>query len=151
MVKSFTGVRRAPDKEIQQVTVSDYMSSKLTTFLPSQTIGEVVKILIDKKISGGPVVDEKGSLVGIISEGDCLKQIVRGQYNHSPNNSGTVSEHMIREVITVDPEMTVFDAAQKFLNSKVRRFPVVKNGQILGQISQRDVLCAMSELKQTTW
>ncbi len=151
MVKSFTGVRKAPTKELQSVQVCDFMTRQLTTFKPSQSVGEVVKCLIAKKISGGPVVDESGKLVGIISEGDCLKEIVRGQYNNSPNNAGLVSDHMISEVITIDPNMNVFDAAQKFLNSKVRRFPVVKDGVLMGQISQRDILEAIYGLESSNW
>lgn len=151
MVKSFTGVRKAPEKEMKSVQVSDFMSRQLTTFKPSQSVGEVVKILIDKKLSGGPVLDESGKLVGIISEGDCLKEIVRGQYNNSPNNAGLVADHMVTDVITVEPEMNVFDAAQKFLNSRVRRFPVVKDDVLMGQISQRDILNAINSLDQGHW
>jgi len=151
MVKSFQGVRKAPEKEIQKVTVAEFMTVKLTTFKPTQTVGEVVKILIDKKLSGGPVTDENGGLIGIISEGDCLKEAVRGKYSNSPNNSGTVADHMVREVITISPDLHVLDAADKFLRSRVRRFPVVKDGVLLGQISQRDVLRAVSGLKNETW
>lgn len=151
MVKSFQGVRKAHSKEIQNVTVSEYMTVRLTTFKPSQTVGEVAAVLISKKLSGGPVTDENGKLVGIISEGDCLKQMVRGKYNNSPNNSGTVADHMVHDVITVSPEMNVLDAADKFLHARVRRFPVVRNGELLGQISQRDVLRAVQSLKNETW
>lgn len=151
MVKSFQGVRKAPVKEIQSLSVADFMSRKLTTFLPSQSIGEVTQILMDKNISGGPVVDETGKLVGIISEGDCLKEIVRGKYSNSLNHSGVVSDHMVREVITIGPEMNILDVAKKFLELRVRRFPVLKDGALLGQISQRDVIRAVSVLQSSTW
>lgn len=151
MVKSFQGVRKAPEKALQQVEVSDHMTVQLTTFSPSQSVGEVVKIMIDKKISGGPVLDDTGRLVGVISEGDCLKEMVRGKYSNSPNNSGTVADHMVREVITIGPNVNVLDAADVFLNSKVRRLPVMKDGELLGQISQRDVMRAILTLKNETW
>lgn len=151
MVKSFQGVRKVPEKERQQVEVSDHMTVQLTTFSPSQSVGEVVRIMIAKRISGGPVLDETGKLVGIISEGDCLKEMVRGKYSNSPNNSGTVADHMVREVITIEPNVNVLDAADKFLNTKVRRFPVMKNGELVGQISQRDVMRAILTLKNETW
>jgi len=151
MVKSFTGVRKAPGKEIQQIKAEDFMTVKLCTFKPDQHIGEVFKTLIDKNISGGPVVDESGRLVGIISEGDCLKEIVRGKYNNSPNKVGTVSDHMATEVHTIPPDMPILDVAHKFLDLKVRRFPVMQEGKLLGQISQRDVMRAVSKLKNETW
>ncbi len=151
MVKSYTGVRRQEKKEIQQVLVSDYMTEKLTTFHPDQTISDVVRILNDKNISGGPVLDDSGKLVGIISEGDCLKEIVKGKYTNTPSLPGKVSEHMAKVVITIEPDTSILDAAQKFLNSRVRRFPVVKDGKVLGQISQRDVMRAVDGLKNETW
>lgn len=151
MVKSYTGVRKAFKKEIQQVHVADFMSTKLITFRPDQPIGEVAKILMSKNISGGPVVDEAGNLIGIISEGDCLKEIVKGEYTNTLNHSGTVADHMARDVYTIEPDCTILDAASKFLKLKVRRFPVLKDGKMVGQVSQRDVMRAVHTLKKHTW
>ncbi len=153
MVKSYRGVAVVKSKghEIQDIHVEDYMTRRLITFRPDQTMDVVIKTLITKKISGGPVVDEHNRLVGVISEGDCLKEVVRGKYNNTPNLSGQVKEHMTTEVYTIPPETNIFDAAKKFLEMKLRRFPVVKNGELLGQISQRDVMRACQNLKDTTW
>jgi len=151
MVKSFTGVRKAPKKEIQQIKVEDFMTAKLVTFHPDQHMGEVFQKLLDKNISGGPVLDDKGNLVGIISEGDCLKEVVRGKYNNSPNKVGTVGELMVSEVYTIPPDMSILEVAQKFLSLKVRRFPVMSEGKLIGQISQRDVMRAVRDLKNETW
>lgn len=146
------GVRRAPPKkEIQQVQVCDYMTEKLTTFTPDQCIGHVVDVLLKENISGGPVLDSSGRLVGIISEGDCLKEIVKGKYSNVPNNAGIVADHMVKEVITIAPDINILEAAKRFLELKVRRFPVIKNGQLIGQISQRDVLRAIDNLEYETW
>lgn len=152
MVKSYRGIAKAPPpKEVQAVRVKDYMSRRLITFNPDQTMDQVIHILTTKKISGGPVVDESNRLVGIISEGDCLKEVVRGKYTNTPSLSGKVSEHMTRDVHTIDPEMNIFDVAKLFLEAKLRRFPVIRDGELLGQISQRDVMRACSRLKDSTW
>ena len=153
MVKSFQGVRQVkPVKaEAQPVTVEEYMTRRLVTFSPDQTMDQVIKTLLDKKIAGGPVVDEDGHLVGIISEGDCLKEVVRGKYNNTPSLSGKVSDHMSKEVKHIAPEMNVFEVAQMFLNMKLRRFPVLKDGKLVGQISQKDVMRAVQKLKNSTW
>ncbi|MCA6074544.1 CBS domain-containing protein [Fulvivirga sedimenti] len=153
MVKSYRGVAVVKEKghKMQDVHVEDYMTRRLITFSPNQTMDIVIKTLITKKISGGPVVDENENLVGVISEGDCLKEVVRGKYNNTPNLSGRVEEHMTREVYTLPPETNIFDAARKFLEMKIRRFPVVKDGKLLGQISQRDIMRACQNLKDTTW
>ena len=151
-IKSFIGKRAKPTKgSSEDITVSDYMSRNLITFKPSQSVMEVMNILIKKKISGGPVVNEKNELIGIISEGDCMKQISESRYYNHPMEDIKVEQHMVKDVDTIDGNMNVFDAANKFLESKHRRFPIVENGKLVGQISQRDVLKAALKLKGHTW
>ncbi|MBZ0327703.1 MAG: CBS domain-containing protein [Altibacter sp.] len=151
-IKSFMGKRAKPTKgSNEHITVSDYMTRNLTTFRPNQSVMEVMNILIKRKISGGPVVNDKHELVGIISEGDCMKQISESRYYNHPMEDIKVEEHMIKNVDTIDGNMNVFDAANKFLESKHRRFPIVENGKLVGQISQRDVLKAALKLKGQTW
>lgn len=111
----------------------------------------VMNTLVAKNISGGPVVDDDNNLVGVISEGDCLKVVVRGKYNNMPNACGKVGDCMARDVVTIPPEMNILEAAKKFLNLKLRRFPVIRDGKLVGQISQRDVLQAVQSLEQSTW
>ena len=75
-IKSFQGRRNQPQKEdLKPALVSDYMTTKLITFRPDQPVSEVVESLIKNRISGGPVVNDKNELLGIISEGDCIKHI----------------------------------------------------------------------------
>ncbi len=58
---------------------------------------------------------------------------------------------MAKDVDTIDGNMNVFDAASKFLQSKHRRFPILENGKLVGQISQKDVLKAAMKMKGQTW
>ena len=90
-------------------------------------------------------------MIGIISEGDCLKQISESRYYNMPMESNAVEKHMIKNVETIDGNMNVFDAANKFLETKRRRFPIVENGKLVGQISQKDILKAAMELKGQNW
>ncbi|EAZ80624.1 CBS domain-containing protein [Algoriphagus machipongonensis] len=153
MVKSFQGVRMAEPKKspAAPILVKDHMSTKLVTFLPDDTIDMVLEVLTKRKISGAPVVDESGSLVGIISEVDCLKEIIKGKYTNTPKFPGKVKDHMSVDVITLGPELSIFDAAQKFLELKIRRFPVIRDGSLIGQISLSDIIRAFPKLKDTTW
>lgn len=151
MVKSYKGVQVEQKKTPQQILVKDYMTQNLFTFKQTDTIDQVVHTLLKENISGGPVVDEDYRLIGIISEGDCLKEVVKGKYTNSPNLRGLVKDHMVKEVITISPEETILEAANKFLSEKVRRFPVMKDGKLLGQISQRDVMRAIESLNAETW
>ena len=145
-------VRFLPTKGTSEnIKVSDYMTRNLITFRPDQSVLEVMNTLIKKKISGGPVVNDKNELIGIISEGDCMKQISESRYYNHPMEDIKVEQHMIRNVDTIDGDMNVFDAANKFLESKHRRFPIIENGKLVGQISQRDVLKAALQLKGRNW
>lgn len=152
MVKSFQGVREVePKAPIQQILVKDHMSTNLVTFRPDDTIDQVLEGLTKRKISGAPVLDESGALVGIISEVDCLGEIIKGKYSNTVRFPARVKEHMSTNIISLDPGMSLFDAAQKFLEHKIRRFPVLKDGQLVGQLSLSDVIRAFPKLKHTTW
>ncbi len=151
MVMSYQGARPDPPKEMQQVQVKDYMTKKLVTFNPEQSMDEVIDTLLASNISGAPVVDADNHLVGIISEGDCLKQVIRGKYNNTFHDTGKVGDRMSTDVKTITPGMNVFEAAQMFLDLKLRRFPVLDEGKLVGQISQQDIMRAIQSLKKVTW
>ena len=150
---NFQGKRdTSQTKASEQILVSDYMTTKLITFHVKQPIEEVIGSLIKNRISGGPVVNDKNELIGIISEGDCMKQISESKYYNMPmDTNNTVEKAMAKDVETIDGNMNIFDAANKFLESKRRRFPIVENGKLVGQISQKDVLKAAMELKGRSW
>jgi len=151
-IKSFQGSRRIQQEvESSPIKVKDYMTTNLITFKPSQSVEDVIDSLIKNRISGGPVVNDNNELIGIISEGDCIKQISESRYYNMPLDNSSVEKHMATNVETIDGNMNVFDAASKFLESKRRRFPIVENGKLIGQISQKDILKAALALKGHNW
>ncbi len=151
MVMSYRGAEAPKIQESQALKVEDYMARKLITFKPDQPMHEVVDALMKNKISGGPVVNDKGELVGVISEGDCLKEVVKGKYDNMPIFTGLVEEHMAKNVITVNPDLNIFAAAKMFLEKRLRRFPVIHDGKLIGQISQKDIMKAVLNTKSSTW
>ena len=152
-IKSFQGKRETnPSKEGSQILVSDYMTTNLITFKAEDSLDHVIEQLITNKISGGPVVNDENELIGIISEGDCIKHISDSMYYNMPMDStNTVEKNMVLAVETIDKNMNIFDAATKFINSKRRRFPIVENGKLIGQISQKDILKAALKMKGNSW
>ncbi|NNF18902.1 MAG: CBS domain-containing protein [Flavobacteriaceae bacterium] len=150
-IKSFMGRRQPLQEADVPLKVSDYMTRKLITFNPEQSVEEVIQKLIRYKISGGPVVNDKNELVGIISEGDCIKHISESRYYNMPLDNDKVSQHMVQDVETIDGNMNIFDAAKKFLETKRRRFPILEDGKLAGQISQKDILKATVKLKSQNW
>ncbi|MDN3665212.1 CBS domain-containing protein [Algibacter miyuki] len=152
-IKSFQGARKQQANVTQDIAlkVSDYMTRDLITFSPNQSIESVMQKLITHRISGGPVVNEKNELIGVISEGDCIKQISESRYYNMPMHDKTIENHITKNVDTIDGNMNIFDAANAFLSAKRRRFPIVENGKLVGQISQKDVLKAAMALKGQNW
>jgi CBS domain-containing protein len=117
------------------------MAANLVTFSPDQDIHDAVKRLVEKRISGGPVVDKRGTLVGILSEKDCFKVMLNAAYHD--HWGGKVSDFMNAPVETVDPDMRMIEFVELFLHAPYRRYPVMKNNRLVGQISRRDVLRAL--------
>ncbi|TMM29842.1 CBS domain-containing protein [Polaribacter aestuariivivens] len=152
-IKSFQGKRDTNQaKEESQILVSDYMTTNLITFKAEDSLDHVIEQLITNKISGGPVVNDKNELIGIISETDCIKHISESKYYNMPaDTNNTVGKYMVTDVDTIDKDMNVFDAAFKFISSHRRRFPVVDNGKLIGQLSQKDVLKAAIKVQGNTW
>lgn len=152
-IKSFLASRKNQKSATADVPlkVRDYMSVKLISFKPEDKIECVIDALIKHRISGGPVVNSQNELIGIISEGDCIKQLSDSRYHNLPMTHNTVEKCMVRNVETIDGNMNIFDAANKFLESKRRRFPIVENGKLVGQISQKDILKAALALKGCDW
>ncbi len=152
-IKSFQGARKLQQKDTDALPlrVCDFMTRDLITFKPDQKVITVVELLIKHKISGGPVVNDNNELLGIISEGDCLKQISDSRYYNMPMDDDTVEQRMIKNVDTIDGNMNVFDAANVFLESKHRRFPILQDGKLVGQISQKDILKAALQMKGQNW
>ncbi|MEE9383116.1 MAG: CBS domain-containing protein [Nannocystaceae bacterium] len=123
--------------------VREYMATRLLTLAPGTDIHEAVEFFLGHKISGAPVVDPTGALVGVMSEKDCLKLLASGESHQRPR--GQVEDFMTRDVATVPSSMDIYFVAGLFLKNVYRRFPVVDQGRLVGQISRRDVLKAISE------
>jgi predicted transcriptional regulator len=152
-IKSFLAPRKKQAKTTGDIPfkVKDYMTRNLITFRSDERMEKVIDALLKHRISGAPVVNSKHELIGVISEGDCIKQISESRYYNMPLDDVTVEKHMVQNVETIDGEMNIFDAANKFLESKRRRFPIVENGKLVGQISQKDILKAALKLKGHNW
>jgi CBS domain-containing protein len=133
---------------MKSVKVSDYMARKLVTFEPQTSVVEALGTMLDRSISGAPVVDADGRLVGILSEVDVLEVVIQDSYYDE--NVGIVADYMKPDVDTVDPDMDIYTLARRFREEHRRRFPVVKNGKLVGQISRRDVLRAARDFMKRT-
>lgn len=120
------------------LTAAAIMTDELVTIHPDAPIMDAIELLIEKKISGLPVVDDGGRLVGVITEFAMLAMV----YDHDVQDQ-TVRQHMTTEVISVEVDDPIGRVADLCIVHRVRRLPVMKNGRLVGVIARRDVLQAL--------
>lgn len=125
----------------------DVMARELITLKPDQPIDQAVALLLEKRISGAPVVDDAGALIGILSEKDCLALLANAAMHNSPSGA-EVANFMTREVKTIPEEMDLITVASTFIANPFRRLPVLDaDGNLVGQVSRRDVLRGIQRLR----
>lgn len=127
--------------------VKDYMARTLVTFKPDTDVLDAVHELVKNRIAGAPVVDDAGNLIGMLSELDCMKVALQAGYHG--DWGGPIADYMSDDVRTVDAEMSIVDLAEVFVDTQYRRFPVIDENRLVGQISRRDVLRALEFLAKT--
>lgn len=128
----------------KNVSVADIMTKKLITFTLDTQVLSAIDQLISKKISGAPVVDKDGNLLGMLSEIDCMQTFMQSTYHNEMG--GLVKDYMSDKVSFIPSTMGIMDVAEYFLETHFRRLPVVDNGKLVGQVSRRDVLRAIQKL-----
>jgi len=110
---------------------------EVITVSPHDSIASVVNVLANNRIGAVPVVDEGGSLAGIISERD----IIRAMARHGDGVTKlTAASLMRREVKTCTPEDSLVDLMQVMTHEHIRHVPVLKDGALHGIVSMRDVV-----------
>ena len=151
-IKSFQGQQeRRVKSKAKTLLVEDIMSRNLIVFKPNETIHEVMSKFVKYRISGGPVVNEKGGLIGVISEADCMKEVSESRYFNLPILDKSVSKFMTKKVDTIEASKTIFEAASYFFKTSRRRFPVLDKEKLVGQISRKDIVIATLNMKSNTW
>lgn len=128
-------------------SVKNYMASDLVTFTPETNVLAAIRTLLKHKISGAPVVDENGWIIGILSEFDCLKPNLESSYHNDMGD--LVKDIMSSKIRTIDANASLTQAAEMFIRQGVGRLPVVEKKKLIGQISRRDILRAINESVET--
>jgi CBS domain-containing protein len=123
------------------------MARDLVTFTPDTDLFIAIRQLLHRNVSGAPVVNNEGLLVGMLSEVDCLRAILALTY-HEEEFGGKVSQYMSQDICTIEYDADIIKVAESFIKNGLRRLPVVQHGRLIGQISRRDVLRAVEVFAQ---
>lgn len=121
-------------------TVREYMDTFVDTVSPDMDIMDAVSFLLQKRITGAPVVTN-GKLLGMLTELDCLKLMTHAE--HRDAIRGKVKDFMTSDVQSIPPNMDIYYVAGLFMRVSFRRFPVVENGRLVGAITRFDILRAV--------
>lgn len=141
------------------------MTTEVITAKPEQSIEEVAQILADNRISGVPVVDDTGKLVGVVTENDLM---VKARDLHLPFyitlfdsiiflesprrfneelkrfTASRVRDIMTRQVVAVQEDTPLFDIARLMTEKAINRVPVVREGKVVGIVTRNDIVRALA-------
>jgi CBS domain-containing protein len=133
-----------------ELTARDIMITNVITLRPETGILDAIDVLIRNRISGAPVVDADGRLVGMLSELDCLRMLAGSEYwEQDCRENGTASMLMTEAAHWIPSSMGIYSIADYFLTHAVRRLPVVDDGKLTGQVSRRDALTGIQRMIRT--
>ncbi len=140
------------------MNVADLMTKNTVSVLPSTTVADATRIMLANRVSGLPVLDADGKLVGIVTEGDLLRRAELGTdgkeagwlkvfllpssvaADYVVTHSRHVSGVMTHNPVFVTPETELTEVAQLMLHKRIKRLPVLENGKLVGMISRTDLL-----------
>ena len=126
----------------RSILIDDFMTRNLATATEEMDLLSLVDLLLRRGISGAPVVDGSGHLIGMVSEHDCLKAILVGTYQGEVG--GSVFDVLTSSVETIRLGTSIVEAANQMVTSGRRRLPVVDHeNRLIGQISRSDLLRAV--------
>lgn len=143
--------------------VSDIMTRNAVSVSPDMGLEDAVHLMVDRKISGLPVAEKDGKMVGMITEGDLLRRAEMGTEGKSPGwfemffLPGTSAHDYVRtharkvgmlmstDVIFVSPNATLAEAATLMRSHRVKRLPVIDKGRLVGILSRADLMKVLAD------
>jgi CBS domain-containing protein len=144
---------------VEVLTAKSIMSAPVVTVAPESSVRDAVRLMLDRHISGIPVVDGDGRLVGIVTEADLLPKeagspaseplvgwfgrslwLERLVTGHKKVEGRTVGEVMTHNVVTAEEDTPVHVVASRMMRYAVNRLPIVRGEQVVGIVTRADVL-----------
>jgi CBS domain-containing protein len=144
------------------MNAGDVMTRQIVSVTPETSIQDMAQLMLKNRISGLPVVEDNGNLVGIVTEGDCLRRVetdteprrrrwveflmgpdqLANEYVHT--HGGKVSEVMTSDPVTVTEDTPLYEVVHLMEKRRIKRIPVLRGQQVVGIVSRADLLRALA-------
>jgi CBS domain-containing protein len=144
------------------MNAADVMTGNLLSVRPDASVFEAIRVMLDHRISGLPVIDDAGRLIGILTEGDLLRRSETGTERHRPRwleilmgpgrmageyvrtHGRKVGEIMTREIVSVTPESGLHEIVALMERHRIKRVPVLDGDKLVGIVTRADLLRAIA-------
>ena len=131
------------------VTAKQLMNTSVITISPDEDVCEAMRMMALNNITGLPVIDDDGTLLGIITEKDILVLLCNSLEDAGMDRAiGTVGQFMTRHVVCFGPADNLADIAECLSTNDFRRVPILDHGKLVGIISRRDVIKHIRDIRQ---
>ncbi|WDE03791.1 CBS domain-containing protein [Thalassomonas viridans] len=127
--------------------VKDFLTPDVVKLDEQTSLSQAIDLIQDAKVISLPVVNGQNELTGFVSEQDLLKPLLEGSYYC--DGAVKVADFMQTDVVTVTPNMNIFDIAQSMNSQRPKSYPVVEGGKFVGMLYRRDVLSALNQHYQS--
>ncbi len=132
-----------------RLAVREFMSKNVVTLKPDMDVLQAIHVLLRHKISGAPVVDAGGRLLGMLTERDCMRVALDAAFHQQ--SGGTVADFMATDVVTVPAEEAIIDTVRRFYDGEYLRYPVVDGTGLVGVISRSDAMRVIGKYWKVAW
>lgn len=118
----------------------DIMTKEVSTVRQDAKITSVIRLLVQKRVTGVPVVSEDMHLLGVVTEKDILKTL-----RYDPDIKGkTAADLMTSDIISFDENDGLMEVFESLVESNFRRVPILSEGKLVGIVSRRDIIKFLS-------
>ncbi|WP_045859313.1 CBS domain-containing protein [Teredinibacter purpureus] len=131
---------------MHSILVEDYMDTNPHAISDKATVREAVSLFMRERIPGAPVINDEKTLIGFISEQDCIKEMLNDVFYCE--ESPAVTAVMSRNVRTVSPNASILEIAEAMSKAPPKNYPVVNEGKLVGLLSRKHILTALVETNE---